>query len=733
MSRLPFHKYLGPGNKLNSGEPVNSADYIAEEHDHAYDQAQDISEIQKADYAGALEFVGDFQQSGSIPSAIGALGLTAKYGFEKIAGVQYGMNKKERWQYLLGTHRYRTLGDQFIPEDEGKIRERSPIRHIPHIKTPADRSEHRDISDSERQEYHSRWSERSDSSRLGHINKGDTIAAEAVKANNQHFIDQGKIKELVNTDFEASPRDIAGPSNAKQDSPRVKIQSNIALGGKRKGGIIKNQPTSKQPSDLSKYFANFSAGTDPINLPNMAENDIDMGNANTLSAPVSRSGSGPGMGAMGAAGITAPTLFTPHRIAGTPFEREYVKNTRWVLPACLTSYESSLITAPTVVTPANPLQFDGLGRETWTLGSSAYIPMEKIWLYFDQYEWYEVVRNFQEYYIDTVECSITALGVRAPYTTATSNIEVANSNLQAPIIELDFSDKYRQDGSDNNSLRLKIAGDQTITEYSVFPVTPRTTVFTNISARTETRVFKNRIQLKVDIPLANHPVSNLPISGPWSDANPNYLEATKKMINGSNHLGLAFEKKYDINSTIWKRTAQTQAFIAANSKNSDAQSTYQQKDSVDIGGSITEESIMQQYSTERWDGPDSSIYGYMARDNNTPKVKPHLAFAMYNIRNITTDLVEDISTVAYNNIVDLNFEFLLTTRCRARGIYNCPLYYNLTSNPNTDFNNPHYNRQAANFYKPIGYSGISWAGKMRQFQESAEQNVTPTYPAEPTS
>ena len=82
---VPGYRYLGPGNKLNNGTPINSADSIARDHDIAYEQAKSTSDIRAADRKAIGQFIGDK----SIGGTIGAVGLGVKYIGESIVGVQY--------------------------------------------------------------------------------------------------------------------------------------------------------------------------------------------------------------------------------------------------------------------------------------------------------------------------------------------------------------------------------------------------------------------------------------------------------------------------------------------------------------------------------------------------------------------------------------------------------------------------------------------------------------------
>lgn len=86
---LPGHNYLGPGNPLNNGEPVDAADRIALHHDHHYAQAQHPEDIRNADVEAIRDFGQEFLQSGSICAGLGAVGIAGKYIAESIVGVQY--------------------------------------------------------------------------------------------------------------------------------------------------------------------------------------------------------------------------------------------------------------------------------------------------------------------------------------------------------------------------------------------------------------------------------------------------------------------------------------------------------------------------------------------------------------------------------------------------------------------------------------------------------------------
>ncbi len=71
---LPGHNYMGPGNDLNSGIPVDSDDEIARKHDKAYQQAECKSDVYRADEIAIFSFMVDWIRGFNWHSALGAVG-----------------------------------------------------------------------------------------------------------------------------------------------------------------------------------------------------------------------------------------------------------------------------------------------------------------------------------------------------------------------------------------------------------------------------------------------------------------------------------------------------------------------------------------------------------------------------------------------------------------------------------------------------------------------------------
>ena len=78
MALFPGHNYLGPGNELNNGEPVDVDDQIAQQHDIAYANASNFNDIQTADLKAIKEFAKEAVTNFNIHAGIGALGLAPK-------------------------------------------------------------------------------------------------------------------------------------------------------------------------------------------------------------------------------------------------------------------------------------------------------------------------------------------------------------------------------------------------------------------------------------------------------------------------------------------------------------------------------------------------------------------------------------------------------------------------------------------------------------------------------
>lgn len=82
----PGYKYLGPGNSLDSGTPVNEADLIAKQHDHEYNSAQTREDIFDSDQKAISDFRDSFIEQPSAGAAAGYIGLSIKHFAEKNLG-----------------------------------------------------------------------------------------------------------------------------------------------------------------------------------------------------------------------------------------------------------------------------------------------------------------------------------------------------------------------------------------------------------------------------------------------------------------------------------------------------------------------------------------------------------------------------------------------------------------------------------------------------------------------
>jgi len=91
----PKTNYLGPGNPYPNGKPTSSADEIAKRHDKSYIDARTEQDILDSDWNSTKEFANDFIKKPSLQSAVGAVGLGAKTGVERVTGVLYPDMKRK--------------------------------------------------------------------------------------------------------------------------------------------------------------------------------------------------------------------------------------------------------------------------------------------------------------------------------------------------------------------------------------------------------------------------------------------------------------------------------------------------------------------------------------------------------------------------------------------------------------------------------------------------------------
>lgn len=83
---FPCHKYLGPGNNLNAGSPVDTDDFIAQQHDLAYENASNKEDIYQADEKAIFSFIIDCIKNKNWHSVVGALAIGFKHLTELLCG-----------------------------------------------------------------------------------------------------------------------------------------------------------------------------------------------------------------------------------------------------------------------------------------------------------------------------------------------------------------------------------------------------------------------------------------------------------------------------------------------------------------------------------------------------------------------------------------------------------------------------------------------------------------------
>ena len=79
----PNHRYLGPGNPIDNGTPVDNADRIAQVHDIEYNSARTKEDIFESDARAIQSFKSDFLAKPNLPSLVGPVGLGVKNTVEQ--------------------------------------------------------------------------------------------------------------------------------------------------------------------------------------------------------------------------------------------------------------------------------------------------------------------------------------------------------------------------------------------------------------------------------------------------------------------------------------------------------------------------------------------------------------------------------------------------------------------------------------------------------------------------
>lgn len=114
---LPGHKYEGPGNSVNLGEPTNKADAISQLHDTEYFDAQykhSAGKTSRQDFNKSItesdtKAIKSFATTPSIGGVLGAVGLGAKKFAENFTnnpiypnpGKLYLKWLNNQWKFLL--------------------------------------------------------------------------------------------------------------------------------------------------------------------------------------------------------------------------------------------------------------------------------------------------------------------------------------------------------------------------------------------------------------------------------------------------------------------------------------------------------------------------------------------------------------------------------------------------------------------------------------------------------
>lgn len=520
------------------------------------------------------------------------------------------------------------------------------------------------------------------------------------------------------------------------------------------------------------------------NTPMDTVSSQEVAQPGAMAGGASRSGAGPGMGNMGIGGINAPSIYSGNIPSGTPWKTTFQQSYNFLLPACKSRVFYARNTGGT---DQNARSHTTTQTFFLKIGSSAYVPMHMIWMYMDPSQYHSIYNRHNKFHIHKVGAKIHAFGIRAPYTTGQSNIEVANANLQATLQDITPIAYHYPTGTGgpsrpdavqtesitaaNNSLfdlYQKVRGEAFASDGHTPGIIFDSHEFNNVSARFETRRWPCRAWLGLNEP-GTHRIEAANNVHYWPDGYhhswPNINYFIEKTVNGSNHLGLMFQKMHNVEKTIWTRT--TPAHFWPDNQNggqSGEQATvqdgslatgtsyskinsgiqqFQQHGSPNTTATLATQSGQAFYdiALENWKFPGdqmgipsmflATIHGAkevseMGEDKQFPFV-----FCMKNIRNITTDVATDISVGSpENDIVDLNFEFVLEMAMEASGYCDLPIYWNPTLHPTPDWfkkkqiwrNTNAAQMLTSSLYMPVNKRGYAATVQLQRTGTDAIQN-----------
>lgn len=467
-------------------------------------------------------------------------------------------------------------------------------------------------------------------------------------------------------------------------------------------------PRSEAGSQSLSGISSYHASQETMDTNEAEAGPSNVGGTGSLQN-TTRSGLGGGAGPGGGGqGTNVTNLFQGSTPPGTPFKRHYKKVYRFAQPASLTSWARHDIGA----------QNTGYRQERlrYKIGSSTFLPLLRILFYMDPREYYEIVEHMGSFHIDDIDAEVFSLGVRVPFNTNQSNIEVANNNLHIPVMDLSpLLDHYPVRGTaDEEDLAALIRGEKwlnygNITDPAGADDDKFGINFPNIAAYSETRIIRNRAILDMPMGMNNQiPARVLPEY--FTHSTPKIMDFCKKMILGTNYLGPAFHFHRKVDKTFWKRTC-TRAPITI--------TTFTPRE--DILSSVYDPMIDDDVSKKRVHPYNRTVTGFQNTDKENyninqemtqlgvpswhrasvyggtgfqegPEKPGGIIFAQYNIRNFLNDVVSDttVPTQGANSIINTTFEFLLECNMHATGSYIAPIYYGLHPyKPVTDWFHPH--------------------------------------------
>lgn len=408
--------------------------------------------------------------------------------------------------------------------------------------------------------------------------------------------------------------------------------------------------------------------------PTYENDDTDGGSVNTISsrsasannssngsAPSSqerypRAGPGSGSGSTGAMGMATVPIFSG--IIQTPNVAHFTYNKE---------YRFFMVSSKTKAVAKAP---DADRYVHFIPGSVHDIPWDRVQLYLSPREIFFLRTNFTKVICNKVDVEVHTLGVRLPFETNAGVSTTANANVQMPIFELFNCDQYYPTNTKAENIEdflNKCRGDSI---YRGNEAAINLEVFPNLSAMTETRKMNNPLEILLPRLRRTNQDGNVVDAMREQHNEPLMTQVMTKVLNGSNHLGLAFKHDYEpSNGVLWEHATNTTINTLKKTNQDDALHSglnYNRHSHTNNVGNHTENSVYWN-DHPKYQKIENILYCH-PMSPLPHKTQPRFPIGMYNLRNIDAE----------QSIVQAQWEFIIRAQMHVTAVVGVPGVYGRT-------------------------------------------------------